>query len=256
MNETRRLRRPAEGGYARGDETRRRIIEAAIELFGEKGFTAASTREIAALAGVNAPALQYYFENKEGVFRACAESMADDVWTTFAPVVESAQATLETHDDVDALVDAFIAIQDALAERMLHAPKTSSQKLFFMREQSGHEPQIGSEILEARVRRPLNQVSARLVAKISGSAPDDPVTLIRMVSLYGQLMLFHIAPRSALSILGWSEIDAEKEVLLRSTVREQTRALLRMWHSEGAALAASPDGGAAPRRRTSTRRTG
>ena len=38
MNEMKRGRRPAQGGYARGDETRLRIIHAAIELFGERGF--------------------------------------------------------------------------------------------------------------------------------------------------------------------------------------------------------------------------
>ena len=37
MNEA-KLRRTSAGGYARGDETRQRIIEAAIELFGERGF--------------------------------------------------------------------------------------------------------------------------------------------------------------------------------------------------------------------------
>ena len=64
MNQPKPLRRPLAGGYARGDETRLRITEAAIELFGEYGFDGASTRDIAARAGVNAPALQYYFENK------------------------------------------------------------------------------------------------------------------------------------------------------------------------------------------------
>lgn len=51
MNEAKKLRRTSAGGYARGDETRQRIIEAAIELFGERGFAGASTREIAAMAG-------------------------------------------------------------------------------------------------------------------------------------------------------------------------------------------------------------
>jgi AcrR family transcriptional regulator len=55
------------GGYTRGEETRARIIAAAMRLFGEKGYEAASTRDIAAAAGVNAPALQYYFDKKEGV---------------------------------------------------------------------------------------------------------------------------------------------------------------------------------------------
>ena len=94
MNTAKRLRRSPEGGYARGDETRHRIIEAAVDLFGEHGFEGASTRDIAARAGVNAPALQYYFENKEGVYRACVEALADDAWKTFGPVVEHAQKVL------------------------------------------------------------------------------------------------------------------------------------------------------------------
>jgi AcrR family transcriptional regulator len=69
MGSIKRLRHPSTGGNARGDATRLRIIEAAIELFGEHGFKGASTRDIAARAGVNAPALQYYFENKKGVYQ-------------------------------------------------------------------------------------------------------------------------------------------------------------------------------------------
>ena len=34
MNPAQKVRRSPEGGYARGDETRQRIIEAAIQLFG------------------------------------------------------------------------------------------------------------------------------------------------------------------------------------------------------------------------------
>ncbi|OXH87118.1 TetR family transcriptional regulator, partial [Burkholderia multivorans] len=67
---------------------------AAIELFGERGFAGASTRDIAAKAGVNAPALQYYFENKEGVYRACVESIAELGWAVFGPAVAQARAAL------------------------------------------------------------------------------------------------------------------------------------------------------------------
>ena len=68
-----RHRHSVEGGYARGEETRLRIVTAALKLFGQLGFDGASTRDIAAAAGVNAPALQYYFDNKEGLYIACAE---------------------------------------------------------------------------------------------------------------------------------------------------------------------------------------
>jgi TetR/AcrR family transcriptional regulator, regulator of cefoperazone and chloramphenicol sensitivity len=232
MSETKRPRRPAEGGYARGDETRMRIIAAAVDLFGEHGFAATSTREIAARAGVNAPALQYYFENKEGVYRACAEFFADEVWVACEPVVRRASEAHDSEAGPQAWIDAFIAIQEAIADRMFKMPKSPSQRLFFVREQSGNEPSIASEIFQARVRGPLNVVGSALIAKITGASPDDPVTRIRVISLYGQMMLLHLSPRSTLHQLGWQAIDEEKGELLKRTVRTQTRALLEMWNAE------------------------
>ncbi|HWX11566.1 MAG TPA: CerR family C-terminal domain-containing protein, partial [Trinickia sp.] len=198
MSEAKRLRRPAEGGYARGDETRLRIIDAAIELFGERGFAAASTRDIASRAGVNAPALQYYFENKEGVYRACAEHIAEVVWTPFEPVVDRASDALANATDAAPLIDAFIAIQETMADKVFFSPATPSQRLFIVREQTGQEPPIASQVLQERLREPLNRVCAKLIARIGGTAVDDPLTLIRTISLHGQLVIFHTSPRSTL----------------------------------------------------------
>jgi len=232
MNEAKRGRRPTQGGYARGEETRLRIIGAAIELFGERGFEAASTRDIAARAGVNAPALQYYFANKEGVYRACAEHIANMVWQRFEPVVQSAAETLAANADIPALIDAFIAIQQVLAERMFLSPATASQRLFFVREQTGQEPSVASEILQTRMRAPLNRVGIELIARIGGTRTDDPVTRIRLLSLHGQLMVFNVAPRSALVLLEWAQLDAEKAALVQTTIEHQTRALLNLWNQE------------------------
>jgi AcrR family transcriptional regulator len=241
MNDTKRLRRPSAGGYVRGDETRLRIIEAAIESFGEHGFEGASTRDIAARAGVNAPALQYYFENKEGVYRACAEYLADSSWVTLEPVVTYAADVLSKNSDVPVLIDAFIRIQEALADRMfVKACGTSNQRLFFTREQAGHEPTIASDIMMRRVRQPLNDVGTRLIARITGAKPDDELTLIRMLSLHGQLLMFHVAPRTTLALLGWKEIDAEKGDLLKATVRAQTQILLEQWNRDGLAKKPKP----------------
>lgn len=236
MNDIKRLRRPSAGGYVRGDETRLRIIAAAIELFGEHGFESASTREIAARAGVNAPALQYYFENKEGVYRACVEHMADEAWTTFGPVIEHAADVLQSDPGIPELIDAFIKIQGTLADRMFQkACGAPNHRLFFAREQGGREPAIGSEILTRRLRRPLNAVCSQLIARISGTTPNDPVTLVRMLTLQGQLALFHISPRTTFDMLGWKEIDAEKGEMLKAIVGKQTRILLQLWSEEGLA---------------------
>src|SRR5262249_6202272 len=69
-------RHPPTGGYARGDETRAKIVAAALEVFGTYGFAGASTRLLAEKAGVNLPALQYYFDGKAGVDLPCCEHIA------------------------------------------------------------------------------------------------------------------------------------------------------------------------------------
>lgn len=232
MNDAKKLRRPPEGGYARGDETRRRIIEAAVDLFGENGFDGASTRDIAARAGVNAPALQYYFENKEGVYRACIEALADEAWETFGPAIEHAHEVLRTEAGREELIEAFLRIQSTMADKILHNAHTPGRRLFFAREQAGYEPESATQILMCRIRKPLNDVSAALVGRITGRAVDDPLMLIRMLSLHGQLTIFHVAHRSALTLLGWKSFDAEKIALLKSTMRGQTRTLLEAWSSE------------------------
>ena len=47
--------------------TRTRILDAALEQFGARGFTATSVRDLATAAGVNVAAINYYFGSKEAL---------------------------------------------------------------------------------------------------------------------------------------------------------------------------------------------
>src|SRR6201994_488927 len=94
-----------EGGYARGEETRARIVTAALRMFGERGFEAASTRDIATLAGVNAPALQYYFDNKEGLYLACVEHIVKRVWDYIGDALTAAERALAENESDAELID-------------------------------------------------------------------------------------------------------------------------------------------------------
>jgi len=54
----------------RAEDTRRRIYEAAMELFREKGFEQTTMRDIAARAGVALGGAYYYFSSKEAIVLA------------------------------------------------------------------------------------------------------------------------------------------------------------------------------------------
>jgi TetR/AcrR family transcriptional regulator len=49
------------------DQTRARLLRAAVNVFDRKGYAAASVREIVEIAGVTKPALYYHFGSKEGL---------------------------------------------------------------------------------------------------------------------------------------------------------------------------------------------
>ncbi|MFO7976625.1 MAG: CerR family C-terminal domain-containing protein [Candidatus Hydrogenedentota bacterium] len=56
-----------------GEETRGRILLAALQVFGEKGYRDATHAEICLRAGVNTAAINYHFGSKRGLYQATWE---------------------------------------------------------------------------------------------------------------------------------------------------------------------------------------
>ncbi|GAB2851841.1 CerR family C-terminal domain-containing protein [Pseudoduganella ginsengisoli] len=61
-----------------GEQSRERLLLAAMRLFAEQGYAKASTREIALAAGANVAAISYYFGDKAGLYRAAFAAMSLD----------------------------------------------------------------------------------------------------------------------------------------------------------------------------------
>lgn len=60
----------------KGERTRRRLLEIAIERFGERGYRATSVSEVARAAGLTQAAVYTYFESKEALFDAAVDADA------------------------------------------------------------------------------------------------------------------------------------------------------------------------------------
>ena len=63
----------------KSEETRRRVLAAALAVFCERGFEAATMREIAAAAGVAVGAAYYYFDSKDALVMAFYEQAQDEM---------------------------------------------------------------------------------------------------------------------------------------------------------------------------------
>ncbi len=220
-------RHATEGGYARGEETRARIVAAALRMFGERGFEAASTRDIAASAGVNAPALQYYFDNKEGVYLACAEHIVKRVWDYMADIAVVAERALAESADDDELIEAFCNVQAQLAQFMFTMADADDWRLFMARLQSGEGPPAGFQLIYQGVSGRMTAVLGGIVGRLLGRPADDEETLVRTMTVSGQLHVFQMARRSVLMKLKWDKISDARLDLLKRVLREHSSVLLR-----------------------------
>ena len=72
----------------RADQTRTRILAAAIRQFSENGLAGARTEQIAEAAGVNKALLYYYFRSKEDLYSAAMETIAEGVHASSMAVLD------------------------------------------------------------------------------------------------------------------------------------------------------------------------
>jgi AcrR family transcriptional regulator len=85
-----------EGPESRADETRQRILRAAAQVFAEAGYARATTRALAAAAGVNEVTLFRHFGNKQNLFAAVIEQFGGPAVT----IALEAQLTGEYRQDL------------------------------------------------------------------------------------------------------------------------------------------------------------
>lgn len=72
-------RRPGRPPAARADQTRRRIVRAARQVFSERGFDGATFQEIAVRADLTRPAINHYFSSKQDLYREVVRQANHDV---------------------------------------------------------------------------------------------------------------------------------------------------------------------------------
>lgn len=74
----------------KGERTRRRLLEIAIERFGERGYRATSVSEIAREAGLTQAAVYAYFDSKDALFDAAVDA---DAAQAIADATDRAEGT-------------------------------------------------------------------------------------------------------------------------------------------------------------------
>jgi AcrR family transcriptional regulator len=217
-------RRPDGGGYARGEETRGRIITAAMRVFGEEGYARASTRQIADAAGVNPPALQYYFDGKEGLHRACACFIIERISQALVPALAAVDGAVASGDP-DRMLDGVCAILDALIDFTLTSEDVAGWSRFMGKGQADNGGPA-FPLIRDQVTRPLHAAISRLIGPLIGSDPDAVETRLRTIVALSPVTAFLINRTNALALLGWDDFAHGRRDAVKTALRAHTRAAL------------------------------
>ena len=98
----------------RGTDTRRRVLEAALEVFGEMAYAEARVEQITERAGCSRPAFYQYFSSKDDVFWALATQLGVemvDLAKGLGPIAPDKDGL----KDLTAWIDEFMALHEAWA---------------------------------------------------------------------------------------------------------------------------------------------
>lgn len=204
-------------------DTRADLIEAALDLFGQDGFSAVSTRALVDRAGANLAAIQYHFGGKDALYRA----VVDHVIAIFPPRLDLAESLLtEQLAHLKGNPEAQAVLLKTLAATLLRAflGDTQMRRIvpFFLREMIHPSPHFDHFYTALPGR--LHSLLTRFVALVLDTTVEDERAILQAHALIGQIVVFQIGRPILLRRTGWDDFTPQRveqiiEVLVPSLQR-------------------------------------
>jgi AcrR family transcriptional regulator len=195
--------------------TKARILDAAEEVFAQRGFEGASTREIAARAEVNISSLHYHWASKEtlyvAVFRNVFERIMEHLESTITPLLGREAARGGHGDVVDRIMRElfdFFAAQPAIPRLLLRRI-------------------VESDALDDGLERDvLGPAWEHFSAWTRRAKLDDSAARLFMLSMHSVVMVYALDSGPYRAVLGGSLREPQLHDALRLHVAELAHALL------------------------------
>jgi AcrR family transcriptional regulator len=178
------------------DDPQQRLLQAAGEVFGEKGYQAATVREICERGNVNLAAVNYYFGAKEKLYHEVLR--------------ESCQCTvrampLQGPDGSHSPAEQLRLFIEQMVERVVIDPAQHPtwHSQLMMREMS-QPSEFGRQIIQEFIRPVYERLWRILAELVPPGFPRDRLHLIAF-SIVGQCLYHRIARHVILSVVGPEE---------------------------------------------------
>jgi len=182
-------------GKARRRSTSERLLDAAAALFARKGFSATSTREIAAVLGIQKASLYYHIGSKEELLYAISKSSLEQIRSDVEGALQEAREPLER---IGVLIGAHV--ESLLRDQERH--RVAVGEMHLLSEERLGQVRLLRDAYENRVRSVLQE------AQGAGLLRADIHVKYLCLSLLGLMNRVEIwyRPSGPLSARAWGEL--------------------------------------------------
>ena len=195
------------------------LIAAGLDLFGQKGFAATSTREVAQQAGTNVASIAYHFGGKEGLHAACAGEVVRRM--SIVAALGEVPADLPP-ERAQMILEQLIR---AMAQFLLADQGSGPIVAFILREVSaGTEGAI--EVLYDGLFEGKHRQLCQLWAVATGQEAESHRTRLAVFAALGQLLYFRIGLPVVSRRMGWEKVGSAEAEAVAETVIFNLRASL------------------------------
>lgn len=171
---------PEDKRRSKGEATRMALLEAALVLFGERGFEGTSTRDIAGLAGCNQGLISFHFGGKEGLYDAARTVIFDNLGSIVRPMTHRLEEALSAETDAATLCGILQAEITSILTSFIR--KQHHQSWFLLLRRSLHVGDEKTRELHSALFLPLLDVIGRILAK-ADPAEDSALKAFLLVDM-------------------------------------------------------------------------
>ncbi len=216
----------------RGDLARRKLIEAGLAVFSAMGYEAASTRKLAAEAGVNIAAIPYYFGSKEGLYLAVIAHILDyyqaGLGESLARIRRALADSATDPAAYRALLDDHMRI---LIRFILQETRVRAQvSHIYIREQL--DPTSAFDRLYEGFIRDAHETMAVLVERILGDAIPPLEAKLLGHTMIGQISTFKLSRQTILHDLGWNGFSEENLAEIEKIIMKNIDSIIKSYRAD------------------------
>jgi AcrR family transcriptional regulator len=198
--------------------TRTALLDAGLRLFGQNGYEATSTRQIAALAGANIGSISYHFGGKSGLHQACADHVSERISEMAAKALgdQVARTPAEAEERLAALVSGFV--------HLMVQPEAENLVAFVLREIM--TPGAALDRFFERFAGPVHRRACQLWATATGADAESEDTRLAIFAMLGQIIYFRIAQPFVLKRMDWREMGPRETRQLSGMLQKNLKSAI------------------------------